>query len=89
MDLPVPESRGYQPLVPANPYLTEEIPHWLFIYSRAPQELDHKLKWELFRAQELEQFLAMLNRLHRQEMERVVQSYELIRQLLQQELDRR
>jgi len=31
-------------IVPANPYLTEEIPHWLYIYSKAPPELDHKLK---------------------------------------------
>ena len=46
VDLPVPECgrTNYQPIVPANPYLTEEIPHWLFIYSKAPTELDHKLK---------------------------------------------
>lgn len=31
-------------IVPANPYLNEEIPHWLFIYSKAPSEHDHKLK---------------------------------------------
>ncbi|KFM57224.1 Protein salvador-like protein, partial [Stegodyphus mimosarum] len=43
-------------LVPANPYLTEEIPHWLYVYSKAPPELDHKLKWELFRLPELDCF---------------------------------
>ncbi|KAL1416622.1 hypothetical protein MTO96_027833 [Rhipicephalus appendiculatus] len=37
-------------LVPANPYLTEEIPKWLYIYSRAPQESDHKLKWKPLQA---------------------------------------
>ncbi|XP_054720438.1 scaffold protein salvador-like isoform X2 [Uloborus diversus] len=75
-------------LVPANPYLTEEIPHWLYVYSKAPLELDHKLKWELFRLPELDCFQAMLNRLHRQELESIVMSYEAYRLALLKEMDR-
>lgn len=76
-------------LVPANPYLTEEIPKWLYIYSRAPPESDHKLKWSLFRLPELECFQAILNRLHRQELEEVVMSYEVERLAIAKEMERR
>lgn len=93
VDLPVPpQPSQYSPshcIVPMNPYLTEEIPHWLYIYSKAPPELDHKLKWELFRVPELDCFQAMLNRLYRTDMEQLVCGYELIRSMLQSELDRR
>lgn len=75
-------------LVPANPYLTEEIPHWLYVYSKAPLELDHKLKWELFRLPELDCFQAMLNRLYRQELEGIVMSYEAYRLALLREMER-
>lgn len=76
-------------LVPANPYLTEEIPKWLYIYSRAPQESDHKLKWNLFRLPELECFQAILNRLHRQELEELVMGYEVERLAIAKEMERR
>lgn len=76
-------------LVPANPYLTEEIPKWLYIYSRAPPESDHKLKWNLFRLPELECFQAILNRLHRQELEELVMSYEVERLAIAKEMERR
>lgn len=75
-------------LVPANPYLTEEIPHWLYVYSKAPLELDHKLKWELFRLPELDCFQAMLNRLYRQELESIVMGYEAYRLALLREMER-
>ncbi|XP_054169294.1 protein salvador homolog 1-like [Oppia nitens] len=88
-ELPVPPRPEAHVIVPANPYLTEEIPHWLFIYSKAPPELDHKLKWELFRVSELDCFEAMLNRLYRTDMERLVLSFELIRSALQRQLDER
>lgn len=76
-------------LVPANPYLTEEIPHWLYVYSRAPPELDYKLKWQLFRLPELDCFQGMLNRLHRQELEGIVMKYEAYRLALLREMERR
>ena len=63
-------------LVPANPYLNEEIPHWLYVYSRASISLDRKLRWELFRLPELDCFNAMLTRLYKQELEEVVMRYE-------------
>nr|CAG6407543.1 Salvador [Euborellia annulipes]CAG6407547.1 Salvador [Euborellia annulipes] len=66
-------------LVPANPYLNEEIPHWLGVYSRAPQDMDHKLRWEMFRLPELDCFNAMLTRLYKQELEEIVMRYEAYR----------
>lgn len=63
-------------LVPANPYLNEEIPHWLYVYSRASVALDRKLRWELFRLPELDCFNAMLTRLYKQELEEIVMRYE-------------
>ncbi|KAI1295503.1 Protein salvador -like protein 1 [Halotydeus destructor] len=77
------------PWVPANPYLSEEIPRWLFIYSRAPLEFDNQLKWELFRLPELECFLALLNRLHRQELEELVMGYEACRNVLQSAIEQK
>lgn len=76
-------------LVPANPYLTEEIPHWLHVYSRAPKESDHKLKWNLFKLPELECYQAFLNRLYRQELEEIVMSYEMQRLAIAKEMERR
>uniref|UniRef100_T1JJ13 Protein salvador homolog 1 n=1 Tax=Strigamia maritima TaxID=126957 RepID=T1JJ13_STRMM len=76
-------------LVPPNPYLNEEIPHWLAVYSKAHQGSDHKLKWELFRLPELESFQAMLQRLYKQELEDIVMSYEGYRLGLMREMERR
>ncbi|KAG8279474.1 hippo signaling [Homalodisca vitripennis] len=53
-----------------------EIPHWLSVYSRASAELDHKLRWEMFRLPELDCFNAMLTRLYKQELEEIVMRYE-------------
>lgn len=63
-------------LVPANPYLNEEIPGWLKVYSKASIALDRKLRWELFRLPELDCFNAMLTRLYKQELEEIVMRYE-------------
>ncbi|KAL0103696.1 hypothetical protein PUN28_017748 [Cardiocondyla obscurior] len=76
-------------LVPANPYLNEEIPHWLYVYSRASIALDRKLRWELFRLPELDCFNAMLTRLYKQELEEVVMRYEEYRSALICEMDQR
>jgi len=74
-------------LVPANPYLHEEIPIWLRVYFKASPTLDHKLKWDLFRLPELECFDAMLNRLLRDELEELVMRYEGIRCAISQEIE--
>lgn len=66
-------------LVPANPYINEEIPHWLYVYSRASVDLDRKLRWELFRLPELDCFNAMLIRLFTQEVREIVMRYEKYR----------
>lgn len=76
-------------LVPANPYLNQEIPVWLSVYSHAAQTLDHKLRWEMFRLPELDCFNAMLTRLYKQELEEIVMRYEVYRSALLFEMDRR
>ncbi|XP_050405061.1 scaffold protein salvador [Patella vulgata] len=75
-------------LVPANPYLKEEIPQWLVVYSKAQPEHDHKLKWDLFRLNELEYFDALIIRLYKQELEQLVMSYEAYRAALNREKER-
>ncbi|BES88372.1 unnamed protein product [Nesidiocoris tenuis] len=76
-------------LVPANPYLNQEIPHWLEVYSKASQILDHKLRWELFRLPELECFNAMLTRLYKHQLEEIVMRYEAYRSALMCEIEMR
>jgi len=60
-------------------FLVAVIPHWLTVYSRASQDLDHKLRWEMFRLPELDCFNAMLTRLYKQELEEIVMRYEAYR----------
>ncbi|XP_069671662.1 uncharacterized protein sav [Periplaneta americana] len=89
---PPPRHTHFHPhsvLVPANPYLNEVIPHWLTVYSRASQDLDHKLRWEMFRLPELDCFNAMLTRLYKQEIEEIVMRYEAYRASLFCEMDQR
>ncbi|XP_030763404.1 scaffold protein salvador [Sitophilus oryzae] len=81
----------YQPhsvLVPANPYLLEEIPHWLNVYFEASTELDHKLRWDMFRLSELECYNAMLTRLYKQELQHIVMRYESYRSALMVEMEK-
>jgi len=90
--LPVPRhTQFHQPhvLVPANPYLYEEIPYWLQFYSKAAQEHDHKLRWELFRLPELDCYDNVLKRLYKQELETIVMNYEAYRSAMARELERR
>ncbi|GAB0088270.1 Scaffold protein salvador [Sergentomyia squamirostris] len=76
-------------LVPANPYLLEEIPSWLMVYMRADPATDHKLKWDMFPLNKLECFDGMLNRLYKQELQNIVVRYEKYRQALDIEINRR
>uniref|UniRef100_A0A1L8DAQ6 Protein salvador log 1 n=2 Tax=Nyssomyia neivai TaxID=330878 RepID=A0A1L8DAQ6_9DIPT len=76
-------------LVPANPYLLEEIPPWLMVYMRADPATDHKLKWDMFPLNKLECFDGMLNRLYKQELQNIVVRYEKYRQALDMEINRR
>lgn len=90
--LPAPnhtEFRQSASLMPASPYLHKEIPYWLKVYAQAPHEHDHKLKFELFRLQELDCYQAMLNRLFKHEMREIVMSYEMYRIALSLELEKR
>ncbi|VDI11360.1 scaffold protein salvador [Mytilus galloprovincialis] len=94
---PLPGALEYRPsiarqpnvLVPANPYLNSAIPQWLHVYSRGAPEHDHKLKWDLFRLNELEHFDALLVRLNRQDIEDIVLKYEHFRSALVIEMERR
>lgn len=83
------EYRQSNLLVPANPYLHEEIPEWLYVYYRANQDHDHKLKWPFFRLGELEYFDALLTRLYKQEVQKIVMIYEYQRMQILKEMDRR
>ncbi|XP_021370560.1 protein salvador homolog 1-like [Mizuhopecten yessoensis] len=89
----LPQQIEYRParqtnvLVPANPYLYTEIPQWLSVYSRGAPEHDHKLKWDLFTVSQLEHYDAMLMRLHKQELEQIVMSYESYRMALNRAMD--
>lgn len=76
-------------LVPANPYLQEEIPHWLAIYFQASAELDYKLRWDMFRLSELECYNAMLTRLYKQELQQIVMQYESYRSALLVEMEKK
>ncbi|XP_033104718.1 protein salvador homolog 1-like [Anneissia japonica] len=75
--------------VPPNPYLNQEVPEWLAIYAKASKEHDSKLKWELFQLQQLETFQAMLTRLYKEELCKVVMGYEEYRTALHREIERR
>ncbi|KAK4309176.1 hypothetical protein Pmani_019172 [Petrolisthes manimaculis] len=90
--LPIPHHTDFrQPLslMPASPYLHEEIPYWLRVYSQASPDHDHKLRWELFRLPELDCYQAMLNRLFKHELHGIVMSYEMYRIALTREIERR
>ncbi|XP_050500337.1 protein salvador homolog 1 isoform X2 [Diabrotica virgifera virgifera] len=75
-------------LVPANPYLLEEIPHWLNVYFKTSPDLDHKLRWDMFRLSELECYSAMLTRLYKQELQSIVMRYESYRSALMMEMEK-
>lgn len=66
-----------------------EIPNWLEVYYSAAPEHDHKLKWELFKLHELDAYQAMLTRLYKQDLEKVVMRYEIYRLSLYREMDQR
>lgn len=78
-----------QALMPTSPYMHEEIPYWLRVYSQASPDHDHKLRWELFRLPELDSYQAMLNKLFKHELHGIVMSYEMYRLHLTRELERR
>ncbi|KAG5889395.1 hypothetical protein JTB14_018270 [Gonioctena quinquepunctata] len=86
-----PKPTHYQPhsvLVPANPYLLEEIPHWLNVYFKTSPELDHKLRWDMFRLSELDCYNGMLTRLYKQELQNIVMRYESYRSALMVEMEK-
>ena len=90
--LPIPHHTEFRPplsLMPASPYLHEEIPYWLRVYLQASPEHDHKLRWELFRLPELDCYQAMLNRLFKHDLHSIVMSYEMYRIALTSEIERR
>lgn len=90
--LPEPQPTQFSPhsaLVPANPYLLEEIPEWLVVYFRADPSKDHILKFPMFSLQELECFDGMLIRLYKQELGSIVGGYEKYRRALTLEINRR
>uniref|UniRef100_A0A182VPS2 WW domain-containing protein n=1 Tax=Anopheles minimus TaxID=112268 RepID=A0A182VPS2_9DIPT len=69
----------FNALVPANPYNTEKVPEWLFLYAKSSSEKDHIIKWDMFQLQQLEDFLGIMKKLYRQECNIIVAKYEVIR----------
>lgn len=67
----------------------EEIPEWLLMYSKADEELDHLLEWQLFPTLQLEQFERMIYKLYKQEVIDTVRRYERMRTILRKEIVRR
>ncbi|XP_067617368.1 scaffold protein salvador [Eurosta solidaginis] len=91
-EIPVPYTQPvhtHNALVPANPYLLEEIPKWLVVYSNADSSKDHMLQFNMFSLQELECFDGMLVRLFKQELGTIVGFYERYRRALILEKNRR
>ncbi|XP_075147873.1 scaffold protein salvador [Haematobia irritans] len=84
-----PPTHTHNALVPANPYLLEEIPKWLVVYSEADSSKDHMLQFNMFSLQELECFDGMLVRLFKQELGTIVGFYERYRRALILEKNRR
>ncbi|EDW58318.2 scaffold protein salvador isoform X1 [Drosophila virilis] len=84
-----PPSHTHTALVPANPYLLEEIPKWLVVYSEADSSKDHLLQFNMFSLPELEGFDSMLVRLFKQELGTIVGFYERYRRALILEKNRR
>lgn len=74
-----PPAQTHSALVPANPYLQEEIPKWLAVYAEADSSKDHMLQFNMFSLQELECFDSMLVRLFKQELGTIVGFYERYR----------
>lgn len=74
-----PPTHTHNALVPANPYLLEEIPKWLAVYSEADSSKDHLLQFNMFSLPELEGFDSMLVRLFKQELGTIVGFYERYR----------
>uniref|UniRef100_A0A182KI37 WW domain-containing protein n=1 Tax=Anopheles christyi TaxID=43041 RepID=A0A182KI37_9DIPT len=75
----VPHFPRHSALVPANPYNTEKVPEWLFLYAKSSSEKDHIIKWDMFQLQQLEDFLGIMKKLYRQECNIIVAKYEVIR----------
>ncbi|KQS52464.1 uncharacterized protein Dere_GG12465, isoform C [Drosophila erecta] len=84
-----PPTHTHNALVPANPYLLEEIPKWLAVYSEADSSKDHLLQFNMFSLPELEGFDSMLVRLFKQELGTIVGFYERYRRALILEKNRR
>nr|XP_036673983.1 scaffold protein salvador isoform X3 [Drosophila suzukii] len=84
-----PPTHTHNALVPANPYLLEEIPKWLAVYSEADSSKDHLLQFNMFSLPELEGFDSMLVRLFKQELGTIVGFYERYRRALILEKARR
>ncbi|EDW43282.1 GM23596 [Drosophila sechellia] len=72
-----------------NPYLLEEIPKWLAVYSEADSSKDHLLQFNMFSLPELEGYDSMLVRLFKQELGTIVGFYERYRRALILEKNRR
>ncbi|OQV15834.1 hypothetical protein BV898_10085 [Hypsibius exemplaris] len=77
-------------LVPPNRFLNaSELPQFIRVYARASSEHDHRIKWDMFLPEQLDQYDAMMRGLLRHESGLIVSSYDAYRAALKREIDRR
>ena len=76
-------------VTPAAENTEEALPHWLRVYLVASPAHDDKLRWELFRLNELETFDALICRNQKQLTEKLVMRYEAERMALEREMEGR
>lgn len=50
-----------------------------FFFFAASPDFDHKLRWDMFRLQDLDCYNGMLTRLYKQELQYIVMRYETYR----------
>lgn len=74
-----PQHAHHSALVPANPLLNVEVPKWLRVYMSSSTEKDHIIKWNMFQVHQLECYDNMINKLVKEELQKIYVKYELQR----------
>jgi scaffold protein salvador len=69
----------HQALVPANPLLHVEVPHWLKVYTKSSSEKDHIIKWNMFQVNQLMTINEMITKLFKEELHNIVLKFESMR----------
>ncbi|KAG5672876.1 hypothetical protein PVAND_002964 [Polypedilum vanderplanki] len=79
----------HQALVPANPLLHVEVPHWLKVYCASSHEKDHIIKWNMFQVNQLMTINEMITKLFKEELHNIVLKFESMRIAISFEMEKR